>query len=90
MELNDQGNRLIPPYNSSADEPSDVYRIHDIIPEAEWKAIATAPFKEARGSENIVKLLPHRWSSWLKQHIYLESLRKHEMYGCESTLIRVA
>ena len=71
LKSNIHGNRLIPPFNPSASDPSEVYSLHDIIPEAEWKAISTHPFKHVTKSEEFVELLPHRGSNWLKQHVNL-------------------
>jgi len=62
-------NRLIPPFDASATDPADVYPLHSIIPEKEWKALSTSPFEQA-GSDNDRKaLLFFRWSGWLNSHV---------------------
>jgi DNA-directed RNA polymerase I subunit RPA49 len=71
MNANADANRLIPEFNIDATTPSEVYDLHNIIPEIEWKSISTKPFIEARSAEDRVRLLPHKWSSWVKQHLAL-------------------
>jgi hypothetical protein len=60
--------RLIPPYNASATEPGDVYALHDIIPETEWKAISVSALINA-DNENKIAAMPHRRSDWVNQHL---------------------
>ncbi|KAF7977898.1 hypothetical protein HWV62_2454 [Athelia sp. TMB] len=61
--------RLIPPYNLDAQIPGDVYRLHDIIPEAEWKALSITALTTAESSKDRVALLPYSRSSWINQHL---------------------
>lgn len=62
-------NRLIPSYNPEAEVPGDVYRLHDIIPEAEWKAISTSALTAAESNKDRIALLPYSRSSWINQHL---------------------
>jgi DNA-directed RNA polymerase I subunit RPA49 len=64
-------NRLIPPFNSAATVPSDVYKLHDIIPEAEWKAISVSAIKAATRDKERIALLPFKRSEWIYHHIRL-------------------
>lgn len=32
-------NRLIPPHDANAETPSDVYKLHDVIPDIEWRLL---------------------------------------------------
>ena len=61
--------RLIPPYNVNAAEPGDVYALHDIIPETEWRAIPVSALTGADSDENRIAALPHCRSSWVNQHL---------------------
>ncbi|KAK7446968.1 DNA-directed RNA polymerase I subunit rpa49 [Stygiomarasmius scandens] len=62
--------RLIPPFDENADEPSDIYSLHDIIPETEWKAINVTPFDEAKEQKERRDLLPYKYSTWINDHIF--------------------
>jgi DNA-directed RNA polymerase I subunit RPA49 len=64
-------NRLIPAFNPDAADPSDVYSLHDIIPELEWKAMSTSPFTTATSDQDRVGLLPYKRSPWIRQHLRL-------------------
>lgn len=61
--------RLIPPHNEDAEVPGDVYQLHDIIPEAEMKAISTSALTSANGTWERMALLPFRRSNWINQHM---------------------
>ncbi|THU93400.1 RNA polymerase I associated factor, A49-like protein [Dendrothele bispora CBS 962.96] len=63
-------NRLIPPFSLDATDPSDIYSLHDVIPETEWKAINVTPFDEAKEFKERRDLLPYRHSKWLNDHLY--------------------
>ena len=39
----ENSSRLIPPYDENASRPDDVYKLHDIIPEAEFNALSITP-----------------------------------------------
>jgi DNA-directed RNA polymerase I subunit RPA49 len=64
-------NRLIPPYNPYAEVPDDAYPLHNIIPEAEWKALSTSAFTAANSNRERVALLPYSRSNWINQHLSL-------------------
>ncbi|KIO01880.1 hypothetical protein M404DRAFT_28390, partial [Pisolithus tinctorius Marx 270] len=49
--------RLVPPYNAEATVPSEVYPLHNIIPETEWKTLSEAPFLVV-GQNQRIPLLP--------------------------------
>ena len=61
--------RLIPSYNEDAEVPDGVYPLHNIIPEAEWKAISTSVITSASGNSERIALLPYRRSNWINQHL---------------------
>ncbi|KAF9451334.1 Rpa49 subunit specific to nuclear RNA polymerase I [Macrolepiota fuliginosa MF-IS2] len=58
-------NRLIPPFSATATEPDDVYPLHSIIPENEWKALSVSSFDEASDNKERIALLPHSRSEWV-------------------------
>ncbi|KAF8630259.1 hypothetical protein AX17_005445 [Amanita inopinata Kibby_2008] len=61
--------RLIPPYSATATEPEDIYPLHEIIPESEWKALSISAFDNAEDDRERIKLLPFRHSEWIKYHL---------------------
>ncbi|KAF9239431.1 Rpa49 subunit specific to nuclear RNA polymerase I [Melanogaster broomeanus] len=63
--------RLIPAYNADAETPSEIYPLHNIIPEAEWKALSTAAISDASTSKERTAFLPYQRSSWVNQHLNL-------------------
>lgn len=79
--------RLIPPFNSAATVPSEVYNLHDIIPEAEWKALSISAFTAATRDNERVALLPFKRSDWINHHLKLlfknenEKPSKRNMYS---------
>ncbi|KAF5376047.1 hypothetical protein D9615_007665 [Tricholomella constricta] len=62
-------NRLIPPFDATAVEPEDIYPLHGIIPEVEWKALSVSAFDQVAHNREKMALLPFRWSQWLFKHI---------------------
>ena len=62
-------NRLIPPFSVAATDPAEVYPLHDIIPEVEWKALVVSPFDSAETHGDRLALLPHRMSKWVEDHL---------------------
>jgi DNA-directed RNA polymerase I subunit RPA49 len=68
-EATADSNRLIPPYNAGALEPADVYSLHDIIPEAEWKALSISALMNASNDRMRVAALPYCRSEWVNQHL---------------------
>ncbi|KAI0092308.1 RNA polymerase I associated factor, A49-like protein [Irpex rosettiformis] len=64
-------NRLIPPYDENASRPDDVYKLHDIIPEAEFNALSIAPLKSAGSNKERQAMLPYSRSNWINQHLNL-------------------
>lgn len=64
------GSRLIPPYDEHATRPDDVYKLHSIIPEAEFNALSISKLKAANDRDRI-RALPYWRSNWVNQHITL-------------------
>lgn len=62
-------NRLIPPFSATATLPDDIYPLHGIIPEAEWKALSVGAFDAAQTEQDRLALLPFRYSTWIKEHL---------------------
>ncbi|KAL1745327.1 RNA polymerase I associated factor, A49-like protein [Schizophyllum fasciatum] len=62
-------NRLVPPYNAETDDPMDVYPLHGVIPEPEWKALSVSAFEQAAGFSERRALLPSWRSDWLQFHL---------------------
>lgn len=76
--------RLIPSYNEDAEVPSEVYPLHNIIPEAEWKAISISAITSASSNGERIALLPYRRSDWVNGHLNslfaASSLNKRNLY----------
>lgn len=64
-------NRLIPPYDPDASRPDDVYKLHDIIPEAEFNAISIGALLSSKTPSEKVTTLPYGRSKWVNQHLNL-------------------
>ncbi|RXW17477.1 hypothetical protein EST38_g8375 [Candolleomyces aberdarensis] len=62
-------NRLIPSFDATATDPSDVYPLHNIIPEAEWKALSVSAFDSTTNDKERHALLPHRSSEWVRRQL---------------------
>jgi len=62
-------NRLIPPFNTTATEPGDIYPLHDIIPEAEWKALSVSGLDAAQTDKDRIAMFPFRKSTWVNDHL---------------------
>ncbi|KAF8154095.1 RNA polymerase I associated factor, A49-like protein [Crassisporium funariophilum] len=62
-------NRLIPPFSATATEPAEVYPLHDIIPEAEWKSLSLSSFDAAQSDGERIAMLPFRKSIWVNDHL---------------------
>ncbi|KAF8966904.1 RNA polymerase I associated factor, A49-like protein [Flammula alnicola] len=62
-------NRLIPPFSTTATDPAEVYPLHDIIPEAEWKALSVSSFDAATTDKERIAMLPFRKSTWVNDHL---------------------
>ena len=67
----ENSSRLIPPYDENASRPDDVYKLHDIIPEAEFNALSITPLKSAGSNKERQALLPYSRSNWVNQHLNL-------------------
>ncbi|TEB30416.1 Rpa49 subunit specific to nuclear RNA polymerase I [Coprinellus micaceus] len=63
-------NRLIPTFDATATEPTDVYPLHNIVPEAEWKALSVSAFDATPNEKERFALLPFRYSTYIKQHLH--------------------
>jgi len=62
-------NRLVPEFDASATDSGDIYPLHNIIPEAEWKALSTSAFESADSEKDKIALLAYRRSDWIFQHV---------------------
>ncbi|KIY47633.1 RNA polymerase I associated factor, A49-like protein [Fistulina hepatica ATCC 64428] len=62
-------NRLVPPFNMDAKEVGDIYPLHNVIPESEYKAISVSAFEDAKSAKDRVALLPSRRSEWCYHRI---------------------
>ncbi|KAJ3528889.1 hypothetical protein NM688_g7932 [Phlebia brevispora] len=63
--------RLIPPYDEGATRADDVYKLHSIVPEAEFNALSISRLKSASNSRERISALPYSRSNWINQHINL-------------------
>ncbi|KAI9454084.1 RNA polymerase I associated factor A49-like protein [Russula earlei] len=65
--------RLIPAYNADAEQPEDIYPLHNIIPEPEWAAMdrLLPMLKNAADDHARARLLPNARSDWLRRHLML-------------------
>ncbi|KAJ7057983.1 Rpa49 subunit specific to nuclear RNA polymerase I [Mycena amicta] len=61
--------RPIPPFNAETTDLEEVYPLHGIIPEAEWKGLPVAAFYEAGSAGERRQLLPLRGSDWVNTRI---------------------
>jgi DNA-directed RNA polymerase I subunit RPA49 len=62
-------NRPVPPFSATATDPADVYPLHGIIPEPEWKALPISAFYEAGGAKERKEVLPFRFSQWVNARV---------------------
>ena len=62
---------MIPPYNENATRPDDVYKLHDIVPEAELNSINVITIKGLATNLERVQALPYTRSNWVNQHLAL-------------------
>ncbi|KAJ7160998.1 Rpa49 subunit specific to nuclear RNA polymerase I [Mycena filopes] len=62
-------NRAVPPFSATATDPADIYPLHGIIPEPEWKALSIDAFSEAGSAYERKQLLPFRGSDWVNARI---------------------
>ncbi|RDB23792.1 DNA-directed RNA polymerase I subunit rpa49 [Hypsizygus marmoreus] len=69
-------NRPIPPFDTVATDPADIYPLHSIIPDVEWKALSISALEQAGGDQERKALLPFKWSDWINTH--LKSQREDE------------
>lgn len=62
-------NRLIPPFDTTATEPGDIYPLHYIIPEVEWKALSVSALEAAQTDSERIAMFPFRKSTWINDHL---------------------
>lgn len=62
-------NRLIPPFSSDATDPAEIYSLHDIIPEVEWKGLSVSAIEQAGNDRERIAMLPMKWSDWTNYHL---------------------
>lgn len=63
--------RLVPTYNPDAETPSEIYPLHNVIPEVEWKTLSASAIIQAGSSKERKALLTYQRSSWVNQHLNL-------------------
>ncbi|KAH0833916.1 RNA polymerase I associated factor, A49-like protein [Lanmaoa asiatica] len=63
--------RLVPSYNPDAETPSEIYPMHNVIPEVEWKTLSPSAIIQASSSKERKALLTYQRSNWVNQHINL-------------------
>ncbi|KAJ7730703.1 Rpa49 subunit specific to nuclear RNA polymerase I [Mycena maculata] len=63
--------RQVPPFDATATDPADVYPLHGIIPEPEWKALPVSAFYEAGGERGRREVLPFKRSRWVTSRVEL-------------------
>lgn len=63
--------RLVPPYDPDAETPSEIYPLHNVIPEAEWKTLSPSAIIQASSSKERKALLTYQRSNWANQHLNL-------------------
>ncbi|KAJ7222361.1 A49-like RNA polymerase I associated factor-domain-containing protein, partial [Mycena pura] len=61
--------RPVPPFSLTATDPSDVYPLHGIIPETEWKSLTVSALYEAGSAHNRKQILPFRGSDWVNTRL---------------------
>ncbi|KAF7373579.1 Rpa49 subunit specific to nuclear RNA polymerase I [Mycena sanguinolenta] len=62
-------NRQVPPFSLEATEPENIYPLHGIIPEPEWKALPVSVFYEAGSMRERNQVLAFRGSEWINARI---------------------
>ncbi|KAF8192678.1 Rpa49 subunit specific to nuclear RNA polymerase I [Mycena galopus ATCC 62051] len=62
-------NRQVPPFSLEATAPADVYPLHGIIPEPEWKALPISAFYDAGTPYERKQVLPFRGSEWVNARV---------------------
>ncbi|KAJ8075138.1 DNA-directed RNA polymerase I subunit rpa49 [Marasmius tenuissimus] len=65
----EDSNRLIPAFNDTTTDPAEIYSLHSIIPEAEWRVIDTAKFDAAKSVKDKTALLPSAHPQWIQNHV---------------------
>src|ERR1700761_2094396 len=68
MDLADNS-RPVPPFSLTATDPSDVYPLHGIIHETEWKSLPVSGLYEAGSAHNRKQILPFRGSDWVNTRL---------------------
>ncbi|KAJ7270699.1 Rpa49 subunit specific to nuclear RNA polymerase I [Mycena haematopus] len=62
-------NRQVPPFSLDATEPENIYPLHGIIPEPEWKALPVSAFYEAGTPSERKQVLAFRGSDWVNARV---------------------
>ncbi|KAF8549007.1 RNA polymerase I associated factor, A49-like protein [Imleria badia] len=63
--------RLVPPYDPDAETPSEIYPLHNVIPEVEWKTLSPSAIIQASSGMERKALLTYQRSNWVNQHLNL-------------------
>ena len=61
--------RLVPSYNLEAETPSEIYPLHNVIPEVEWKILSPSAILQASSSKDRKALLSYQHSNWVDRHL---------------------
>ncbi|KAK7055446.1 Rpa49 subunit specific to nuclear RNA polymerase I [Favolaschia claudopus] len=61
--------RQVPQFSATATDPADVYPLHGIIPESEWKILPISAFYEAGSAAERKAGLPFRGSEWVNARV---------------------
>jgi DNA-directed RNA polymerase I subunit RPA49 len=56
----------------------DVYPLHGIIPEVEWKTLSISAFELANSDKDRQALLFFKWSDWINAHVTGKREQSHE------------
>ncbi|KAL0575093.1 DNA-directed RNA polymerase I subunit rpa49 [Marasmius crinis-equi] len=65
----EDSNRLIPPFDDNTSDPAEIYPLHNIVPEAEWRVIDTSKFEAAKSFKDKTVLLPSAHPTWIQGHV---------------------
>ncbi|KAG7087686.1 hypothetical protein E1B28_013633 [Marasmius oreades] len=64
----EDANRLIPQFDDTTADPAEVYPLHSIVPESEWRVIDTSNL-EAVSAKDKNMLLPSAHPVWIQNHV---------------------
>jgi len=82
-------NRLVPPFDASTTDPADVYPLHGIIPDAEWKSLSISALEQANSSKDKKALLFFKWSDWINAHVMAKREQSHEVSKGRKKVLKI-